>query len=128
MDGKYVVSLDPKLGLHCLDAKTGKQLWSKNLVTEYKATIPPWYNGQNPLLEEDRIVIATGEQRCASHPAERRAQRVDLATAEFLARNKIHIAAERAERHGRARAQDCNRVERHGWRRVLGRQANDRTQ
>ena len=60
VDGRYVFSLDPKLGLHCLDAKTGKQLWSKNLVSAYKATIPPWYNGQNPLLEQDRLVIATG--------------------------------------------------------------------
>jgi outer membrane protein assembly factor BamB len=60
VDGKYVFSLDPKLGLHCLDAKTGKQLWSRNLVADYKTTIPPWYNGQNPLMEADRIVIATG--------------------------------------------------------------------
>ncbi len=60
VDGRYVFSLDPKLGLHCLDAKTGKQLWAKNLVAEYKARIPPWYNGQNPLMEKDRIVIATG--------------------------------------------------------------------
>ncbi len=60
VDGRYVFSLDPKLGLHCLDARTGKQLWSKNLVAAYKATIPPWYNGQNPLLEQDRLVIATG--------------------------------------------------------------------
>ncbi len=60
VDGRFVFSLDPKLGLHCLDAKTGKQLWAKNLVAAYKATIPPWYNGQNPLLEQDRIVIATG--------------------------------------------------------------------
>lgn len=60
VDGKYVFSLDPKLGLHCLDAKTGKQLWFRNLVADYKTTIPPWYNGQNPLLEADRIVIATG--------------------------------------------------------------------
>jgi outer membrane protein assembly factor BamB len=59
-DGRFVFSLDPKLGLHCLDAKTGKQLWSKNLVAEYKATIPAWYNGQNPLLDGDRLVIATG--------------------------------------------------------------------
>jgi outer membrane protein assembly factor BamB len=59
-DGRYVFALDPKLGLHCLDAKSGRQLWSKNLVAVYKATIPPWYNGQNPLLEQDRIVIATG--------------------------------------------------------------------
>lgn len=60
VDGKYVFSLDPKLRLHCLDAKTGKQLWAKNLVTEYKTMIPPWYNGQNPLMEKDRIIIATG--------------------------------------------------------------------
>jgi outer membrane protein assembly factor BamB len=60
VDGKYVFSLDPKLGLHCLDAKTGKQIWSRNLVADYKTIIPPWYNGQNPLLEPDRIVIATG--------------------------------------------------------------------
>lgn len=60
VDGRHVFSLDPKLGLHCLDAKTGRQIWARNLVSDYKATIPPWYNGQNPLLESDRIVIATG--------------------------------------------------------------------
>lgn len=60
VDGRYVFSLDPKLGLHCLDVKTGKQVWTRNLVADYKAVIPPWYNGQNPLLESDRIVIATG--------------------------------------------------------------------
>lgn len=59
-DGKYVFSMDPKAGLHCLNAATGKQLWYKDLVTVYKTKIPPWYNGQNPLLEPDRIIIATG--------------------------------------------------------------------
>jgi len=60
VDGKYVFSLDPKLGFHCLDAKTGKEVWTKNLVSEYDAIIPAWYNGQNPLIESDRVVIATG--------------------------------------------------------------------
>lgn len=60
VDGKYVFSIDPKLGLHCLDAKTGKVVWEKDLVAVYKTQIPPWYNGQNPLLEADRIVVATG--------------------------------------------------------------------
>jgi outer membrane protein assembly factor BamB len=60
VDGRYVFSLDPKSVLHCLDAKTGKQIWRKDLVTEYKAMIPPWYNGQCPLMEEDRIIVATG--------------------------------------------------------------------
>jgi outer membrane protein assembly factor BamB len=60
VDGQYVFSLDPKANLHCLDASTGKELWGKNLVREYKARIPPWYNGQCPLLERDRIIIASG--------------------------------------------------------------------
>jgi outer membrane protein assembly factor BamB len=59
-DGKFVFSMDPKAGLHCLNAATGKQVWYKDLVTVYNTKIPPWYNGQNPLLEPDRIIIATG--------------------------------------------------------------------
>jgi outer membrane protein assembly factor BamB len=60
VDGKYVFSLDPKAVLHCLDAKTGKEVWRKELVKEYKSKIPPWYNGQCPLMEDDRLIIATG--------------------------------------------------------------------
>ncbi len=60
VDGKFVFSIDPKAVLHCFDARTGKQVWRRSLVAEYKAAIPPWYNGQNPLLEPDRIVIGTG--------------------------------------------------------------------
>ena len=60
VDSRFVFSLDPKFTLHCLDAKTGKQVWRKSLVTEYKATIPSWYNGQCPLQEPDRIIVATG--------------------------------------------------------------------
>ncbi len=60
VDGRFVISLDPKAVLHCLDVKTGKEIWRKSLVTEYKATIPSWYNGQNPLAEADRVIVATG--------------------------------------------------------------------
>jgi len=57
---QLVFSFDPKCRFHALDARTGKLVWQKNLVQEYKATIPAWYAGQNPLLEGDRVVIATG--------------------------------------------------------------------
>lgn len=60
VDARFVCSLDPKAVLHCFDARTGKQLWRKNLVSEYKTAIPPWYNGQCPLQEEGRIIVATG--------------------------------------------------------------------
>jgi outer membrane protein assembly factor BamB len=55
-----VFSLDPKCRFHALDIKTGKLVWQKNLVQEYKATIPQWYAGQNPLLEGKMVLLATG--------------------------------------------------------------------
>jgi len=57
-DGVHVFALDPKAVLHALDAETGKEVWRKNLVQDYGSKIPPWYNGQCPLLEKDRVVIA----------------------------------------------------------------------
>jgi outer membrane protein assembly factor BamB len=57
---KLVFALDPKCRFHALDARTGKLVWQKNLVQEYKATIPGWYAGQNPLLDGDRVIVATG--------------------------------------------------------------------
>ncbi len=59
-DGRYVFALDPKCVLHGVDAATGSEVWRKDLVAFYKTQIPPWYNGQNPLIEPDRLVIAPG--------------------------------------------------------------------
>ncbi len=60
VDGAHVFALDPKCVLHCLEAASGKELWQKNLVKEYGAQIPSWYNGQCPLLDGDRVVIGVG--------------------------------------------------------------------
>ena len=57
---RLVFSLDPKCRLHALDAATGKLVWQKDLLREYKAVIPGWYAGQNPLLDGTRLIIATG--------------------------------------------------------------------
>jgi outer membrane protein assembly factor BamB len=60
VDAKFVFSIDPKCNIYALDARTGKKVWQKDLVAVYKTRIPPWYNGQNPLIEADRIIVATG--------------------------------------------------------------------
>jgi outer membrane protein assembly factor BamB len=60
VSAKLVFSLDPKCRFHALDARTGKLVWQKNLVQDYKTAIPSWYAGQNPLLDGDRVVLATG--------------------------------------------------------------------
>ena len=60
VDGKYVFAIDPKCVFHCIDAQTGQKVWQKNLVEEYQSRIPPWYAGQCPLIEDDRVLVATG--------------------------------------------------------------------
>jgi outer membrane protein assembly factor BamB len=57
-DGKFVFSIDPKAVLHALDAETGQEIWRKNFVQDYQSKIPPWYNGQNPLIEDDKVIVA----------------------------------------------------------------------
>ncbi|RIK84135.1 MAG: polyvinylalcohol dehydrogenase [Planctomycetota bacterium] len=59
-DGGFVVAIDPKCEIHCLDARNGAKIWSLALPQTFDAQIPPWYNGQCPLLENDRVIVATG--------------------------------------------------------------------
>jgi outer membrane protein assembly factor BamB len=62
VSGKYVVSIGPQCQVACWDAETGKGLWLIDLVLDYGATVPPWYTGQCPLIDEqtDRLIIAPG--------------------------------------------------------------------
>ncbi len=60
VDGKYVFSFDPKSVFHCLDAETGAEVWRKAFVQEYQTRNPPWYNGQCPLIEPERVIVAPG--------------------------------------------------------------------
>jgi outer membrane protein assembly factor BamB len=57
---KYVVAMDPKCHVLCLDAATGELRWGLNLVHEYGTTIPPWYAGQCPLIDGQAVILAPG--------------------------------------------------------------------
>ncbi|MCA9238486.1 MAG: PQQ-binding-like beta-propeller repeat protein [Planctomycetales bacterium] len=59
-DGGFVFSIDPKCELHCIDARDGSLIWKTFLPAAYDSQIPAWYNGQCPLLDEDRLIIAPG--------------------------------------------------------------------
>lgn len=59
-DGAFVISIDPKCEVHCLDARNGDVIWKTSLPAAFGTQIPPWYNGQCPLIDGDRVVIATG--------------------------------------------------------------------
>jgi outer membrane protein assembly factor BamB len=55
-----VVAIGPKCHVLCLDARTGELKWGLDMVREFGATIPPWYTGQCPLIENDRVILAPG--------------------------------------------------------------------
>jgi outer membrane protein assembly factor BamB len=57
---KYVVALGPKCQLICLDATTGEFRWGRDLVKEFNVEVPQWYAGQCPLIDGDRVILATG--------------------------------------------------------------------
>ena len=55
---KFVVAMGPKCHVVCLDAITGELRWSLDLVREYGTTVPPWYAGQCPLIQDDKVILA----------------------------------------------------------------------
>lgn len=56
----FVVALGPKCHVACVDATTGELRWGLDLERDYGTTIPPWYAGQCPLIDGDRVILAPG--------------------------------------------------------------------
>ena len=57
---KYVVTIGPQCHVMCVDADSGHFRWGIDLVRDYNTTVPLWYTGQCPLLEDSLAIIAPG--------------------------------------------------------------------
>jgi outer membrane protein assembly factor BamB len=53
-----VVAIGPKCHVICCDPVTGELRWSLDLVRDFGSKTPPWYAGQCPLIDGDRVIIA----------------------------------------------------------------------
>ena len=53
-----VVAIGPKCHVLCLDATTGELKWGIDMVHQFGTTIPPWYTGQCPIIEDDLVILA----------------------------------------------------------------------
>ncbi len=53
-----VVTLGPKCHVACLDANSGLLRWSMDLVRQFRTVVPPWYAGQCPLIDGNRVILA----------------------------------------------------------------------
>ncbi len=59
----YTVS---RLGVvNCLDEKTGKPVWTKNIVKEFHGQIPAWQMAWSPLIDGDKLIVCPGGKGAA---------------------------------------------------------------
>ena len=56
----FVVAIGPKCHVVCLEPASGGLLWGLDLVRQYGASIPPWYAGQCPLIDNGAVILAPG--------------------------------------------------------------------
>lgn len=54
----HLVTIGPKCHVACLDPTSGEPYWLIDMVREYGTKVPPWYAGQCPLIDGDRVILA----------------------------------------------------------------------
>jgi outer membrane protein assembly factor BamB len=58
-DGKIYV-LGAMGELRCLDAETGKTVWSRNILVEYHGSVPSYGIASSPLVFGDKLIVQSG--------------------------------------------------------------------
>lgn len=48
--------------VHCLDAMSGRVIWSKDMVAEHKARVPEWGFAASPVIDGPRVIVHTGAE------------------------------------------------------------------
>lgn len=66
-DGK-LFALGAEGLLNCLDAATGKKLWSRDIMTDGQGTIPYWGFCSSPLVVDGKVIVFAGGGGKQSHP------------------------------------------------------------
>ncbi|MCB8995136.1 MAG: PQQ-binding-like beta-propeller repeat protein [Bacteroidales bacterium] len=56
----YIVTIGPRSHVMCVNREDGKFLWGLNVEKDYNTEVPFWYTGQCPLVENDKLILATG--------------------------------------------------------------------
>lgn len=56
----YCLTLGPKCNVLCLDPNNGDFKWQIDMVSEFGTEVPPWYAGQCPFVDGDKLILGTG--------------------------------------------------------------------
>lgn len=60
VSGGRVYSLGRMGLLNCLDAKTGKKLWSRDIFAEFKGKMPRWNYAMSPFIDGNKLIMVPG--------------------------------------------------------------------
>jgi outer membrane protein assembly factor BamB len=60
ISGSRVFTMGATGILNALDLASGERLWSRDVVTETRATLPEWGRSCSPLVVDDRVVVIAG--------------------------------------------------------------------
>jgi outer membrane protein assembly factor BamB len=60
IDGERLYAMTGDGVLVCLDASTGKSIWSQNVVQKYGGEIPNWGFSESPLIDGGRLIVMPG--------------------------------------------------------------------
>jgi outer membrane protein assembly factor BamB len=60
VDGEAVYVLSAQLYLACLDAATGEERWSRDIIREFEGRNINWQSAASPLIDGDLIFVAGG--------------------------------------------------------------------
>lgn len=63
VDGKNVYALSSDGDLACVDATTGKLLWTKSLRTEFGGRPGVWAYAESPLIDGDKVIVSPGGEK-----------------------------------------------------------------
>ena len=60
VDGSRLYAMSATGALVCLDAATGKVVWTKDVVRTHRGSIPGWGISESPLIDGDRVIVMPG--------------------------------------------------------------------
>lgn len=64
-DGTFVYALGFAGDLVCANCKDGKEVWRKNMKTDFKGRAGGWSYSESPLIDGDRLVVTPGGPKAA---------------------------------------------------------------
>jgi outer membrane protein assembly factor BamB len=62
IDGPRVYTLGAVGHFHCFEVHSGRILWAKDMVREYRARVPEWGFAASPVIVGDCVVVHTGAE------------------------------------------------------------------